>query len=305
MSTSGSASTSGPSSSHSTSSSHPLHTPAQMDGHYGFAYGDFSSYPSQDSHDLQHGHDQSTPSASNRTDDDSTPVIPDNQAPIPASSLPDPHATIRAPSQHKQAPLMSPFRPMTAQSDGEGGMAAYQPPPAFIDPSTAFYPNHHPNPHQHQHQHQHPQQPYAYPHSAPPAHMQQHPYPQTQYIYHNGSPHEGSQPTFMMPMNISVAPQYVNMQAHVGQVFVPPGQTYLPAHMGQTYDYGPPRSRNGSPTSSISSSVPSLARSASTSSELRPVRPKVKLTFEDKRNIVELHRSNSSLRQEDIARQYG
>ncbi|WVR06984.1 hypothetical protein IAU60_004021 [Kwoniella sp. DSM 27419] len=64
---------------------------------------------------------------------------------------------------------------------------------------------------------------------------------------------------------------------------------------------GPPRSRNGSPTSSIaSSSVPSLTRAGSTST-----RPKVKLTYEDKRNIVELHRQNSSLRQEDIARMYG
>lgn len=34
-------------------------------------------------------------------------------------------------------------------------------------------------------------------------------------------------------------------------------------------------------------------------------RPKVKLTHQDKRNIVQLHRTNSSLRQEDIARQYG
>lgn len=72
------------------------------------------------------------------------------------------------------------------------------------------------------------------------------------------------------------------------------------------YDFGPPRSRHGSPTGSVSSSIASsLARSASTSSELRPVRVKVKLTREDKRNIVELHKTNTSLRQEDIARQYG
>jgi hypothetical protein len=99
-------------------------------------------------------------------------------------------------------------------------------------------------------------------------------------------------------------PQFVQMQPHMGgQIF--PGQQQQYYSSGQQYDYGLPRSCNGSPTSSISSSAVSLTRSASTSSELRPARPKVKLTFEDKRNIVELHRSNSSLRQEDIARQYG
>ncbi|KAJ9119572.1 hypothetical protein QFC22_003281 [Naganishia vaughanmartiniae] len=41
------------------------------------------------------------------------------------------------------------------------------------------------------------------------------------------------------------------------------------------------------------------------SNDPRIVRPKVKLTHEDKRRIVEIARSNSSLRQEDIAQQYG
>ncbi len=40
-------------------------------------------------------------------------------------------------------------------------------------------------------------------------------------------------------------------------------------------------------------------------SDPRIVRPKVKLTYEDKRRIVEIARGNSSLRQEDIAQQYG
>jgi hypothetical protein len=41
------------------------------------------------------------------------------------------------------------------------------------------------------------------------------------------------------------------------------------------------------------------------SNDPRIVRPKVKLTHEDKRRIVEIARSNTSLRQEDIAQQYG
>jgi hypothetical protein len=40
-------------------------------------------------------------------------------------------------------------------------------------------------------------------------------------------------------------------------------------------------------------------------SDPRIVRPKVKLTYDDKRRIVEIARSNTSLRQEDIAQQYG
>jgi hypothetical protein len=44
---------------------------------------------------------------------------------------------------------------------------------------------------------------------------------------------------------------------------------------------------------------------ADSNSDALLARPKVKLTHQDKRNIVQLHRSNSSLRQEDIARQYG
>jgi hypothetical protein len=41
------------------------------------------------------------------------------------------------------------------------------------------------------------------------------------------------------------------------------------------------------------------------STDLRATRPKVKLTYEDKRRIVEIARSNTNLRQEDIAQQYG
>jgi hypothetical protein len=102
-------------------------------------------------------------------------------------------------------------------------------------------------------------------------------------------------------------PQYVPM--HPTTAMAPhmyPQPVFYPGGVPAPYDFGPARSRNGSPTSSISSSAVSLTRSASTSSELRQQpRPKVKLSWDDKRNIVELHRSNSSLRQEDIARQYG
>lgn len=116
--------------------------------------------------------------------------------------------------------------------------------------------------------------------------------PNAAYVYPSGS----SQDSFM--------PQYVNMHPTGVQIYPPPPQYYAPPP--QSYEFhGPPRSRNGSPTGSVASSVASLARSGSTSSELRQARPKVKLTHTDKRNIVELHRANSSLRQEDIARQYG
>ena len=117
-------------------------------------------------------------------------------------------------------------------------------------------------------------------------------------------------PSYMYPSSSNqvpygAMPQYVNMQPPMsGQMFPSPAQYYAP--VPQIYDFsGSPRSPNGSPTDSASSSVASLARSGSTSSELRQARPKVKLSVEDKRNIVELHRADSSLRQEDIARQYG
>ncbi|RXK40152.1 hypothetical protein M231_02610 [Tremella mesenterica] len=129
---------------------------------------------------------------------------------------------------------------------------------------------------------------------------QQHPVyidPATAYYDHmshfiNMSPQDTAPAPFLPP-----PPQFAMPSMPVPMY---PGP-YLP---GQPYDYGPPRSRGASPSPSITSAV-SLARSASASSELRPPRPKVKLTYEDKRNIVELHRSNSSLRQEDIAKRYG
>jgi hypothetical protein len=41
------------------------------------------------------------------------------------------------------------------------------------------------------------------------------------------------------------------------------------------------------------------------SSDVKVARPKVKLTYDDKRRIVEIANSNTNLRQEDIAQQYG
>lgn len=113
-------------------------------------------------------------------------------------------------------------------------------------------------------------------------------------------------PHFAHPSEHHYIPQYVNMPPHMGVGHVYTGQPmqYIPVQQVPMVA-GPVRSRQSSPTSSITSSAVSLARSASTSSELKTTRPKVKLTYDDKRNIVELQRSNSSLRQEDIARQYG
>ena len=41
------------------------------------------------------------------------------------------------------------------------------------------------------------------------------------------------------------------------------------------------------------------------STDTKMARPKVKLTYDDKRRIVEISHSNTNLRQEDIAQQYG
>ena len=119
-------------------------------------------------------------------------------------------------------------------------------------------------------------------------------YVPSSYMYSGVSPQD--------PNGYATMPQYVNMQPLCGE------QNYQPLYHSQVQPYGfpgPTRSRDPSPTGSAASPTASIARSGSTSSELRQVRPKVKLTFDDKRNIVELHRANSSLRQEDIARQYG
>jgi hypothetical protein len=252
---------------------HHLQAPPSIDDTYALAYTNLQ-------HDGSFAPLHADPSMSfnpngsaHAIDHDRTPVVTDNQQHIAPSSLPS-HPdmrhnadTIRASSQQSRQPLMSPFRPFQPEMVYPAMPGTES--PGFIDPSATFYP--------------------------PP------PIPVAGAGYYDGSPQEYQH--MHVPMQ-PPPPQFVQMQPHMGgQIF--PGQQQQYYSSGQQYDYGLPRSCNGSPTSSISSSAVSLTRSASTSSELRPARPKVKLTFEDKRNIVELHRSNSSLRQEDIARQYG
>ena len=212
--------------------------------------------------------DELTPSAG-LAEDDRTPIIPETHGIAPRSLPIPPHMhsddTIRA-SSHSQRPLMSPFRTFDPQSNMLPYHAApMSQHPQYIDPSAAFYP-----------------QPHA-----------QHP-----YTYPDGSSQD--QTGFAQ-----MAPPYVNMHPQMGgQMYAPQAQYYVPAPT----DFEDPAvlaSRHGSPTSSAASSSASIARSGSTSSDPRPARPKVKLTYEDKKHIVELHRANSSLRQEDIARIYG
>ena len=123
----------------------------------------------------------------------------------------------------------------------------------------------------------------AFYHPVPPQQL-------SQYMYHNGSPQD-----------------VVYAQGHpmpVPMPMYPPGQPYYAPQPGYGFT-GPSRSHNGSPSSSTNSSGNSLNRSESISSELKPARPKVKLTAEDKRKIVEIAEGDTSLRQEDIARIYG
>nr|XP_031863207.1 uncharacterized protein CI109_001079 [Kwoniella shandongensis]KAA5530279.1 hypothetical protein CI109_001079 [Kwoniella shandongensis] len=214
--------------------------------------------------------EQSTPSGPSRGEEDKTPVVPEGQSQIHPSSLPRPpnlngDQTIRASSSHSKPSLMSPFK--TFQND--------------------------------QSQQQQPHENTAYP--LPVEHQQ---YIDSTTMYY------GQQPNF--PAFQQTSPTEHMTFAQYPQQFVPmPSQPngIYPADMYQAhpvYNFpGPPRSRNGSPTSSIASAGANLARNGSTSSDMRAVRPKVKLTYDDKRNIVLLHRQNSSLRQEDIARMYG
>ena len=209
--------------------------------------------------------DHSTPPAS-RTENERTPVLTEPQHPIPVSSFP------RPPNLHNDG---------TIRASSHSHRPLMSPFRTFAtdQPDMMSIPG---GPHQ---QFIDPSIAYYPDLRAGPS-----------YMYPNGSP---DQATF------GAMPGYVNMQPLVnGQMFPSQAQYYAP--VPHTFDFpGTPRSPNGSPTGSASSSVASLARSGSTSSELRHARPKVKLSVEDKRNIVELHRADSSLRQEDIARQYG
>lgn len=148
-----------------------------------------------------------------------------------------------------------------------------------------------------------------------PQDFQHAPAPPSQYQYH---PQMGN-PSYsydVSPLE-STTPGFVHQsQVHMG---MPPA--FMPIAFDGSYPYmgqhqpefawpnsssGPARSRGLSPASSVTSSAVSVVRSASTSSDLRPkARPKTKLQFEDKANIVRIHKNDNSLRQEDIAQMYG
>ncbi|WWC70285.1 uncharacterized protein I206_104235 [Kwoniella pini CBS 10737] len=253
----------------------PPHSIPQLDDPYAYTYADYST--SNDNDEFLPIQEQVTPPAPSREEEDRTPVVTDIQSqpinlPCPPN-LSSGDQTIRAAS-HRKPPLMSPFKTFNDQQ---------QIPPqarqAVPQPQSPVYP-------------------------LPIEHQQ---YLDNTAMYYSQS----QQPGYIAyPQQISSSttmsfaqfpPQFAGVQPQVNGIF--PTEMYQP--QPQYAFAGPPRSRNGSPTSSIASSAVSLARTASTSSDFRTTRPKVKLTYEDKRNIVNLHRQNSSLRQEDIARMYG
>ncbi|WRT66289.1 uncharacterized protein IL334_003242 [Kwoniella shivajii] len=261
----------------------PPQHPVTLDDPYAFQY---TGFPTDQRH-LQHEEyvpmqEQITPPAPSREEDDRTPVVTEIQAqpinlPCPPNISGD--RTIRA-SNHKKPPLMSPFK---------------------------TFPDHQQPQHQQQQQQQmqqHQQQPQSPAYPLPIEHQQ---YLDNTAMYYSQQPGFIAYPQQISPSapmsfaQFPPPPHFVNMPQQLNGIY--PAEMYQP--QPQYAFAGPPRSRNGSPTSSISSSAVSLARTASTSSDFRATRPKVKLTYEDKRNIVNLHRSNSSLRQEDIARMYG
>jgi len=210
--------------------------------------------------------DHSTPSAPTTIEDDRTPVVSDTPNPIPPSALPRPSDHMnRSVHMSDVKPLMSPFRPLQHEM-------------MYPMPGTAGMPQ-------------------TSPTYYDPSTAMYHQVPNMNRFY-DGSPVDqtGFTPGQLPPQFATRLP------------LQPPPQVYPNGHIAPSAststDFGPSRSRNGSPTSTISSSAASLTRSTSTSSELR-TRPKVKLSFQDKKSIVELHRSNNSLRQEDIAKQYG
>lgn len=114
--------------------------------------------------------------------------------------------------------------------------------------------------------------------AAPP-----HPQVPTAYPQYFVDPYTGL-PTPYMPMTTPAAQPSTSASAASAAPVAQTATTYAPVQ--------------------YASNVGGLVRSDATGDALL-VRPKVKLTHQDKRNIVQLHRSNSSLRQEDIARQYG
>ncbi|OCF60535.1 hypothetical protein L486_00168 [Kwoniella mangroviensis CBS 10435] len=255
----------------------PAHSIPHLDDNYAFSYSD---YPANDDNEpflpIQ---EQATPPAPSREEDDKTPIVTDIHAqPINLPCPPNMSSndqTIRA-SSHKKPPLLSPFKTFHDPQQSHQPQAQAQ--QCLAQPQSPVYP-------------------------LPIEHQQ--------YLDNAAMYYGQQQPGFI------AYPQQISPSVPMSFGQFPPQYAGIPPQMNGMYSAemyqpqpqyafaGPPRSRNGSPTSSIASSGVSLARTASTSSDFRTTRPKVKLTYEDKRNIVNLHRQNSSLRQEDIARMYG
>lgn len=250
--------------------------------------------------------DYPTPSGHAGLEEEATPIMTDNQAPVQSSSYPQPPVSA---SMSLEAPGMH------ALASQHGHVT----PEMLMSP---FQPIHHPEQYAYMQQIQHQQQQQQYHHQhqqtqpayVNPQDFQHAPAPPPQYQFHqqmgnpsysyNGSPLESTTPAFVhqpqMPMGMPPA-------------FMPSPANGSFAYMGQQQPgfawpnpYGPARSRGQSPASSVSSSAVSLVRSASTCSDLhQKARPKTKLQFKDKADIVRIHKKDSSLRQEDIAKMYG
>jgi hypothetical protein len=229
--------------------------------------------------------DYPSPTAQAGLEEEATPVVTDT--PIPASSYPQPPMSSEPQGHVTPDMLMSPFQPMTVAQHTD--QYAYM---QHMQHQQQQYP-------QQQQHHQPPQQTPAYVNPQdfqPVPHQYQHAQHMAPYPY-NGSPLETTTPGFayqpQMPMDMPFMPSQVS-------------HPYMGQQQGYAYTYGPPQSRGQSPASSVSSSAVSLVRSASTSSDLhQKARPKTKLQFKDKANIVRIHKKDSSLRQEDIAKMYG
>lgn len=131
--------------------------------------------------------------------------------------------------------------------------------------TAAYYTAHHPEPHPHPH-HQ----------------------PQTMYAVATGT---------------STLARNTSSQSLAEQSYIYPATTYHSAATSRVSSVEPSSAMNmtgGGPPPGYPPGVV-FSRAA----ETKVHRPKVKLTYDDKRRIVEIARSNTSLRQEDIAQQYG
>lgn len=223
-------------------------------------------------------------------DDDRTPVVNESQRQIPPSSFPVPPQSVNPSLQHPQTYSQTTFLHALHTPAASGlshvTSSAYVAPPLvyFQDPHTGqtFY------------------TPYGAPIPEgmllyqPPQHLQP---PQTASHHFSNVP--------FIPVEMQQHPQILANQAYFAgnESYYNAGYTSQHSHMTLPghHDSNIARSKPDSPSSMMSNA--SVTREASTSS--RNPAKKHKLTPEDKRDIVKLHQSDSSLRQEDIARRYG